>query len=329
MTHVDAKSIRSTSSKLTAIVLAMVAVTSIATTGFAQEVDRCVSVDREQDMLGTAEQKGAVALFQQELNKRGAVTVTEGCPSTIVLTHVRLGDSITVMAVGEGRHLDARVRSVNDLPAAYSQLAGALVGGTEVSKATDRNNVMQSQADPMRIKADSLIYFGLGYGMISAPQAQGGPDFEAGYRYELDWVAVDLSLDSSLFGLNENRGDNLDNQEGVAFGVNLDALYFFDPTADHSIYAGAGLGWTTAYLESGSRNWDGSGIAGRALVGYELLRSSDIRLMVAAQAVLPFYTLAGSNDGHDEMNGMPTDLGDHGERQWAPTFTTSLGIGWN
>jgi len=96
------------------------------------------------------------------------------------------------------------------------------------------------------------------------------------------------------------------------------AVYYFDPTANGSVYLGGGIGYGVTAVSNSTSTYSGTGLQGEAVAGFEFLRASTIRLFAEAEATAPFYTVYPTVT----LTGTP------GENAWVPSFGVSLGIGW-
>jgi len=87
----------------------------------------CVRLDATRDTLAPEEQRAAALLFEEALTREGRTVDTSHCTEEWVLSHVRLGSSITVVVSSpQGRRSD-RVSGVEEFPAQYSQSIRALL----------------------------------------------------------------------------------------------------------------------------------------------------------------------------------------------------------
>jgi MYXO-CTERM domain-containing protein len=289
----------------------------------AETPGTCVVLDEARDSLAAADRRGALTFLRMTFEKKGKTLARDNCTETYTVYHVILGETVTAILEGPGRTVDLKVAGLDELPEAYSQLVTALVEGKEMARATDRKNVTEDQSDPERVKADSLFYFGLGYGALFSNTVHDGPLMTFGYRYELDWIAVDLAMDAPSYDVNEQGGN-----KATGFAFSLRALYYFDPAADQSPYAGLGLGYALITEEDGDTytQREGTGLVGRLSLGYEFLRSSTIRLLAQIDATAPMFTLKRRTDFY--YDDPATEQADD-KANWAPSIGATVGIGWN
>ncbi|HLA78341.1 MAG TPA: hypothetical protein VJU18_12235 [Vicinamibacteria bacterium] len=287
----------------------------------------CVRLDAARDTLAPEEQKAATLLFEEALTREGRTLDRVGCDEEWVLSHVRLGDSITVVVASpRGRRSD-RVRSVEEFPAQYSQSIRALLTGrdpaNELAGVVDRANVTSAQVDVKRVSSDSVFFVRLGYGVTSGPGDGGGPLLGFGWRKELNRVALDVAF-ADLRVLSEPDGSYSSGPfDGgsftlVALGVN----YNFRPLANSTPYAGVGLGYTR--WQSGQ----GKGLDVRLCLGYEMLRASNLRLFIQADGIIPTYDVTRT-EWTDWRGWDPGAPGPKTSTFRPATVAISLGIGWS
>ncbi len=304
----------------------------------------CVEIDTSKDTLSDGDRNGTKALLAQSLQQEGIEVTQQNCQGTYSVSHVKLGNSVTVFlqgpqgrpqpgAVGPIGYRQATARSLEDVPPVYSQMVRSLISGQPMSTSNDtvdRNNATAAQQAPNRVEADSLWYARLGYGGVVGPTFTHGPAFGFGYRYELDSLGIDLSF------LNFLVGSTSDNNGGGSAGITgswikLMCLYFLNPTANRTTYLGGGVGWGgTAVASATSSNanttssgsvYSGSGLHLEASVGYELLRASTIRIFVQGDLTLPIYKVHSTTV--DFNTGASSSAS-----SYAPSFVIALGIGW-
>jgi Outer membrane protein beta-barrel domain len=289
-----------------------------ALAGVARAADVCVELDAARDNLNESERGATRTLLMQTLEEKGQHVVESGCQVTYRVHHIRLGDSVTV-ALSNGK--DSRsleVSKIEDVPKAYSQLVESLLSGKPLgveSGSIDRTNVTNAQVSPNRVEADSLWYLRLGYGGIAADGLETGPAFGVGYRYELDFIALDASLN---FVLAQSESSY---EASTGTWIRLGALYYFDPFANNSLYAGAAIGWGSGNVTVDSATYSNSGIDIGLAGGFEFLRASSIRLFIQFDATLPTYTLEGTSLD-------PVTLISTSDSVYAPSFALSLGLGF-
>jgi hypothetical protein len=166
------------------------------------------------------------------------------------------------------------------------------VTGTPLADSMDRQNVTIEQANPRRVAGDFMTTLRFG-GTAVIPPTDLLPTFGAGFRVELDQWAVDVAGQFAF---------NSDGDQGMVSG-HLNGLRFQHPTANHSAYLGAGLGYGIV----GNNSDTGQGFEAHGILGYELLRASTIRMFGQLDAMLPLYTV---------------------DDAWAPYVILSFGVGY-
>lgn len=271
----------------------------------------CVVIDASRDTLQDGERNAARALLLQafETEKLAVDASGASCTETYMVSNIKLGETINVTITGPRGQRTGRATRIDDLPNIYSQMVKSLVTGAPMETgggATDRSNVTRDQSAPRRVAADQLKYVSLGYGGVMAAGLTRGPAFAAGWRMELDRLAVDISL-GFIFA---SDGDGL----GVTgYYPRLSGLWYQKPIADSSPYYGAGVSWGATAAGDDDEAYAGSGLQGHLTAGYEVLRSSTIRFFGQADLTLPFYT---------------SDLSTNGGSKYTPSISLSFGIGW-
>ncbi len=288
----------------------------------------CVRLDAARDTLTPEEQKAATLLFEEALTKEGRRVDAASCSEEWVLSHVRLGDSITVVVASpHGRRSD-RVNGVEDFLAQYSQSIRALVTrrdpSDELAGPVDRANVTSTQVEVKRVASDSLFFVRLGYGTASGTGGGGGPLVGFGWRKELNRIALDFAFANMLvltdYQDGSYSGDLFDTNgpfTPVALGVN----YHFRPLASGTPYVGAGLGYTRWRLD------DGRGLDLRLSAGYEMLRASNLRLFVQADGIVPTYDVTRT-EWSEWRAGDPSTHSPRTTTFRPVTVALSMGIGW-
>jgi hypothetical protein len=294
------------------LALAIAWVIWISSAGWAR-AQVCVSLDEARDNLAPEDRRAAVLSLMQALTKNGQHVVADGCGGVYRVYHVKLGATISVYLYGpRGDSREARASKLDELPLVYEQLVRALLTGQPMGGVgvVDRTNATSEQIVPRRVAADDVKYLRLGYGTVTGGDLVGGPAFGFGWRFELDRLAIDVSaLNLIVATANRVREAGL-----TGSFVQLSLLYFGSPLSDYSSYFGAGVSWGGSAVTTDSGAMTGSGLQGNAIVGFEMFRSSTIRLFVQGDAVLPFYRV---NLGVGAM----TDL-------YTPSFSVAVGTGW-
>ena len=292
----------------------------------------CVQVDTSQDTLSEGDRKASKALLEQALRDQGVQVDVQNCTETYRVYHIKLGNSITVFMQGPKGYRQATARSLEDVPAVYSQMVRSLISGrpmNTIDGTVDRTNVTSAQQAPNRVEADSLWYLRIGYGLALGPTTGHGVAFGFGYRYELDELGVDLSFLNLVIGNNNNSSKST---TVTGSWAKIMGLYFLSPIATGSLFLGGGLSWgmaaatgsttdATGSTSTSSQTYTGSGLQGEISVGYEFLRASTIRMFLQADATLPFYTVRRYT--FDSVSGLTASAS-----SWVPSLAFSFGIGW-
>lgn len=307
-------------------ILVFVAAIVAVSAGIAR-ADVCVTIDQAKDTFNDADRAAALILISRQFEAEGLHVATQQCDVTYQLSHVKLGDTITVTLSRPDGERHAMAIGMNDVPAVYSQLVRALLTGRDVGsliKVVDRTNVTTTQAQPARVQSDSLFYTRLGYG--GAASAKGGPVLGFGVRREMDAFAIDVSFFNMQ--TQSNRGD-FSYGGGGMFGsfLKLEALRFRNKTANDSAYWGGGVSYGGVSASSGSKYTHGSGLQGELTAGYEMLRASNIRMFMQADVTLPFYSATSTIYNYSyNYNRPPTPP--VMTKQYMPSAAISLGFGW-
>lgn len=181
-----------------------------------------------------------------------------------------------------------------------------------------------------QVAGGGFLYARLGYGTVLADKSRPSPAFGFGYRGELDTVAVDFSFLNFVMSADPQlRGD------GAFAGslIRLQVLRFLAPEAERSLYVGGGMSYsgvtagrslrTDTYY---STSWSGSGMQGELTAGYELARSSPIRMFVQTDVGLPLFK-ARMNSYPVTTRGIDYDSPSL-EKRYMPSVAVTFGIGW-
>ena len=304
--------------RLSALCLAFVLSPALARAG------SCVKIDEARDSLTPEERSSALTMFEDTLTQEHQEVSRDNCTDTWTLYHVRLGKSVNIVVQSSHGSRRERVNGIEDLPGLYSQIVRSLISGTPLSNesgAVTRKNVTATQDKPQRVRADAIWYAKLGYGATTADTFHSGPEFGFGRRWELDRIGIDLSFFNFLLYQSSNGF------EGVSAGwVELAADYFFDAYGNSSFYLGGGLSLGSHSVPTSKADYTGSGLQGKATLGYEMFRASTIRLLVQLDAILPMYTLKQESTVEFAADGSSTTF--EGGHVYAPNFLLSLGLGW-
>ena len=204
-------------------------------------------------------------------------------------------------------------------------ILAAVVGFTSPAHAQSAGSGASAQHE-----LRSIGYARLGYGGASADRFRSAPAIGFGYRAELESFALDISFFNYVI-----RADPYESGGELFAGsvLRLQGLHFFDAEADRSAYVGAGLSWGGVSLSRGSsggtysNSWNGSGLQGELTVGYELTRSTPMRLFIQTDIGLPFFKAkSASYNFARQPNGLY--LSPSVDERYIPSAVVSLGVGW-
>lgn len=294
----------------------------------AAAADVCVEVDTQRDNLSEADRNATRTMLEQTLINNGERVVASGpgCSATWKVYHVKLGSSVNINMNNPTDSRTMSVRAIEDIPGAYGQMVRSLLSGKRMSAendTVDRTNVTATQTSNNRVAADSLFYLRLGYGGVASSELTAGPAFGLGWRKELDRIAIDLS---ALNFVLTKKDDSYKDVSGSL--VKLAVLYYFDPLANNSFYAGGGLGYGLSSITNADRrSYSGSGIQGELTAGYEMFRATNIRLLIQLDASLPLYsTTSPETFVFNPTTGMSTPVAK--DSIYTPSFSLSLGLGF-
>jgi hypothetical protein len=296
----------------------------------------CLAIDEARDTFSPQDRQAALILVAKQFELAGRRVVPDDCAERYLLSHVGLGNTITVTLSGAAGQREAMASGLDDLPGLYSQLVRALLTGSAVGamNVVDRTNVTTPQAEPKRVSVDSFGYARLGYGSVLGSGGSGNPVIGFGYRAEMDSFGLDVSfLNQQLPSSNGTYGSSGSTYAGSL--LKLEGLYFTNPRGNRSAYFGGGLGWGAITASSGSAaysssssytysSWSGSGLQGELTAGYELPRASDLRVFVQTDATLPFYRTTARTTAYSQGRPSTVTLG----HRYNPSIALSVGLGW-
>jgi len=180
-----------------------------------------------------------------------------------------------------------------------------------------------------RDRFQSFGYARLGYGGVFADRTHGAPAIGFGFRGELESFALDVSflnylITSNTYGSNAFAGSVL----------RLQALRFVNPGADSSPYVGGGFSWGGVSAEREQTpatyvtSWHGSGLQAEVTVGYELARTSPIRLFVQADIGLPLFNARSETMAVRRTSPAVVEPASQ-DKRYIPSAAVSVGIGWS
>ena len=306
----------------------------------------CLRIDDSADMLSQNERVAAVLLVRKQFELAGHKVADTGsafaegfggtgCETTYTLSHIRLGNTIIVTLSGALGSREGKALGLDDLPAVYSQLVRSLTTGQPMGSLAvlDRTNVSASQdLPPRRVQSDGYWHARVGHASMFGPSTHQAASFGFGYRAVFDR----LGLDISFFNLQlDDSGGYYGDGSSVFTPIKLEGLYFTSPHANRSAYVGGGLsyGRMDVTAENGAdfpTYGRGSGLQGELTFGYEIARVTSARFFAQADVTLPFYEVvsetysfpSGPTNGRYQPPTITT------ERQYVPSWTLSVGLGW-
>src|SRR6185369_11349717 len=82
----------------------------------------CITLDRTADKLSEGDRQTAMALIEQAVAATGGRMAAEGCSAPLALSHVKVGDALSVALRGPGGALFAQAPSLQALPEVYARL---------------------------------------------------------------------------------------------------------------------------------------------------------------------------------------------------------------
>jgi len=248
----------------------------------------CVEVDASRDTLGQVEARAAGILLEQVLIDLGR-PVAAPCVERWVVSHVQLGERVSVSVRGPGGEQRMEAAALEELPVVYERLVRAVASGEDVAKTAGRHTVIEDEtsARQARIHGDNLRYFALGGGAgASGGGAYTGFLLGAGWRHELDHFALDISSRVQIPG----SGAIMREEVGSSFTIfRIAGLGYFDGESARSGYLGGGLGLGGAVGERGG----GFGLQGDVVAGVAMMRHARTRLLLQLDLGLPMWTDEG------------------------------------
>jgi hypothetical protein len=294
----------------------------------------CVKIDETYDTLPPDERTAARLLLAKQFERAGIRIAADGCADTYLLSHIRLGSTISVTLSGPLGTREATALGLDDLPAVYSQMVRSLTTGQPMGLGVvDRSNVSATQDEPpRRVHSEGYWYTRLGFGSMFGPSTQEGAAFGFGYRTAFDRFGLDVSFFNGQMG--NDRGYQADGGS-IWSMIKLQGLVFTHPAANRSGYFGGGLSYGRADLRE-ARSGDyprygrGSGLQADLTAGYEITRAMSTRIFVQADVTLPFYEVQFERYSYLEPPApgrylIPVVTRDS---RYAPSVALSVGFGW-
>jgi hypothetical protein len=316
---------------------AILALTLVAGFAAPAAAQTCIRIDEQHDTLQPDERTAARLLVGKQFALAGQKIADENCAATYLLSHIRLGTTISVTLSGPAGTREATALGLDDLPAVYSQMVKSLTTGQPMGLAVvDRTNVSATQdLPPRRVRAEGYWYARVGFGSLFTESTQNGASFGFGYRAGFDRLALDVSfLNAQL----SNDAGYFGSSGSLWSLIKLQGLMYTHPAANRSAYFGGGLSYSRASVHAASgggypRSGDGSGLQGDLTVGYEITRARSTRIFVQGDVGLPFYHVQVETFTYPETTSPsggriylpPTVTID---RHYVPSLAISLGFGW-
>ena len=296
----------------------------------------CLTIDAAHDTLAPHERGAALLMLARQFEINAQSVVDAPCDMPYSLSHIQLGETISVTLTGPGGYREGTALGLDDLPALYNQMVRSIVTGRPMTgfNVVDRTNVTAAQSTPpKRIKVESVGYARLGFGGVFGDRTYGGPSMGFGYRAELDTFAVDVSF----LNFQMPSSGAYESSQGGRSGslLKLQGLRFVNPRANTTAYFGGGLSYGFTSFGGGSSGvgfYDssshGSGLQGELTVGYEVPRSSALRIFVEANTTLPFYQVASTRTTYSMSRTAPYYSTSVTSHRYAPSVVVSIGLGW-
>jgi hypothetical protein len=280
----------------------------------------CATLDESRDTLAPEDRRAASISFSQALAKAGVQVVNDQCEQTYSFYNVKLGSTISVYVVGPQGQREGRASKIDELPLVYEQLAASLISGKPMGSMdnVDRTNATTDQMAPRRVAADGLKYVRLGYGGVTGKSTDLGTAFGLGYRYELDQIAIDISMNFVWGSGKDSMGNTHGSVNGELIGIGV--VNYQQPLANSTMYYGGrfGYGLNNFFDESADTDYSGSGLQVTGVAGYEMLRASTIRLFFELDATAPLYTSDSTYYGTGTSSS---------SKRWAPVISLTIGAG--
>ncbi|MDB4953045.1 MAG: hypothetical protein JWO36_614 [Myxococcales bacterium] len=286
--------------------------------------DVCVALDETRDTLSPEDRRAVLISLGQAFSKAGAQVTNQNCTTTYTVYNVKLGESITVYVTGPTGNREARASKLDELPLVYEQIAHSLVTGEAMGSgggSIDRTNATNDQMAPRRAASDNLKFIRLGFGAVTGHKTTTGPAFGIGYRYELDRMGIEVSGFNFITASSEiMTSSGTRTSSGAVTGdiVRLSAFWYQNPLGNDTTFIGGGIGYGLNATCDETQCYSGSGIEGHIIGGYEMLRSSTIRMFGELDITLPFYKSGVT----DFFNGTST------AQRYVPSVSLMVGLGW-
>jgi hypothetical protein len=250
----------------------------------------CITLDRSADKLSDGERQTAMALIEQAVAATGGRMAAQGCSDPLALSHVKVGEAVSVALRGPGGARFAQASGLQALPEVYARLFQEATRPQPAASPAQVALVEQHAETP---EPRSSVWFGDGHGQFYARLGYNGtareglttgPSLGLGYRRELG----NLMFDVSSLNMNLWRQSQYDSYNGTwnAYLRLMAFRYLSDLLRGADLYAGAGFSYGETKTPDGMK---GQGIQGDVGFGYELLRHTVLRSFLQVVATFPFY----------------------------------------
>jgi hypothetical protein len=289
----------------------------------------CITLDRTADKLSESERHTVMALIEQAVAATGGRMAAEGCAEPLALSHVKVGDAISVALRGPSGARFAQAPSLQALPEIYARLFDEAKAPRPAGMASSGPALAQGQEPaepPSRFgfgDGHGQFYARLGYNGTASDGLSTGPGLGIGYRRELGNLMFDVSTLNMSFWRQSQYSSY--NDIWNAYLRLMAFRYLSDLFHGADLYAGAGLSYGESKTPEGLQN---RGIQGDVGFGYELLRRTALRSFIQVIATLPFYEVYQDrypNSYDPAYTGPPTPTR---ITAYAFSIAASIGIGF-
>ena len=221
----------------------------------AASADVCVEVDTQRDNLSEADRNATRTMLEQALINNGQKVVSPGagCTATWRVYHVKLGNTVSVTLSSPTDSRTMKVRQVEDIPDAHSQLVKSLLTGAPSAWRAARSTAPTS---PTRRPPTTASRPTRSSTFVSATAAWSARVSPRAPRSAWGGAKSSIASPSISPGFNfvTTKQDNSYKDFSGSI-VKLGGLYYFDPYANNSLYAGGGLSWgVSGHFEAGGRH---------------------------------------------------------------------------
>jgi hypothetical protein len=265
----------------------------------------CIAIDKSGDQLSEQERETAQGLLHQSVALWGGTLAPEGCEDPWLLSHVKVGDKLSVsLRRARTAHL-RRAANFELLPETYLELLKACeVMPTPPPSAptepvanqtvTKQSPVPESTTPTRRSwfgpgRAHGHFYARIGYNGTLRNDLNLGPSLGLGYRLEIGQLLFDVST----VNLNLWRETPYQDYKSTwnAY-LRLMAFRYLDDYLGLNFYAGGGLSYGRTDTHDG---FTADGLQAEVGIGYEILRKSWVRTFVQIVASIPTYQVYASD----------------------------------